>query len=411
MGIDIFRLHTKKQRRRNQMKKIFFSLAVFMLIGGCSSSPAANPDEVSLNTAIRQAAARMESGLDAGTKIALINFTSPSQAFSDYVLDELSAVLVNNRHLVVVDRANLDRIRQELGFNVSGEVSDQSMQEIGQMLGAQALVTGSLTSIADLRRLLFKVIMTETAAVTVQHNAYIINDRRVQALIAQGGGSQGVAYGGQSNTRTSGNSNSGTTTRVPAQANPTPPTPTPTGPVGVIKDRYEIGDIGPAGGFIFYDKGNNSGGWRYLEAAPVNLGPAIFSNERMPSNEYAGRIADNNGRGVGKGKFNTEYIMDFARTVGGGFNWAARICVEYRLNGFNDWFIPSRDELNYMYGNLHMKGIGNFRPEQYWSSTISYNHGWGSHFSWNINFSNGENIPEVEWRPENRFLIRPCRQF
>jgi hypothetical protein len=109
---------------------------------------------------------------------------------------------VNNKHLVVVDRANLDRIRQELGFNVSGEVSDKSMQEIGQMLGAQALVTGSLTSIADLRRLMFKVIMTETAAVTVQHNADIINDRRVQALIAQGGGSQGVAYGGQGNART-----------------------------------------------------------------------------------------------------------------------------------------------------------------------------------------------------------------
>jgi hypothetical protein len=32
---------------------------------------------------------------------------------------------------------------------------------------------------------------------------------------------------------------------------------------------YKIGDTGPAGGFIFYDKGYNSGGWRYLEAAPV----------------------------------------------------------------------------------------------------------------------------------------------
>jgi TolB-like protein len=182
---------------------------------------------VSLNTAIREAAARMETRLDAGTKIALINFTSPSQAFSDYVLDELSAVLVNNGHLVVVDRANLDRIRQELGFNVSGEVSDASMQEIGQMLGAQALVTGSLTSIADLRRVMFKVIMTETAAVAVQHPADIINDRRVQALLAQGGGSKGLAYGGQGNAR--GNSGSGSATQaatggtVPAQATPTQP--------------------------------------------------------------------------------------------------------------------------------------------------------------------------------------------
>jgi len=187
------------------MRKIIFALLVILLIIGCATVKA-NPDEVSLNTAIREAAARMENRLDRGTKIALINFTSPSQAFSEYVLDELSAVLVNNGQLVVVDRANLDKIRQELGFNMSGEVSDASMQAIGQMLGAQVLVTGSLTSIADLRRVMFKVIMTETAAVAVQHNADIINDKRVQALLASdarasaGGGSQAVAYGGQGNT-------------------------------------------------------------------------------------------------------------------------------------------------------------------------------------------------------------------
>ena len=202
------------------MKKIYLALLIMLLIGGCKSTPKANPDEVSLNTAIREAAARMESRLDRGTKIALINFTSPSQAFSEYVLDELSALLVNNGQLVVVDRANLDKIRQELGFNASGEVSDQSMQEIGQMLGAQVLVTGSLTSIADLRRVMFKVIMTETAAVAVQHPADIINDRRVQALLAQGGGSQGVAYGSGSYGNTSG---SGTTQTQTTPAQPAGP--------------------------------------------------------------------------------------------------------------------------------------------------------------------------------------------
>ena len=31
---------------------------------------------------------------------------------------------------------------------------------------------------------------------------------------------------------------------------------------------YKIGDVGPAGGYIFFDKGYYSDGWRYLEAAP-----------------------------------------------------------------------------------------------------------------------------------------------
>jgi len=180
------------------MKRINLALLIALLICTCASKPAVNPDEVSLNTAIRQAATRMETRLGAGTKVALVNFTSPSQAFSEYVLDELSSVLVNDGILTVVDRANLDRIRQELGFNSSGEVSEKSMQEIGKMLGAQALITGSLTSIADLRRVMFKAIITETAAIVVQHPADIINDRRVQALLAQGGGSRGVNYGNAS---------------------------------------------------------------------------------------------------------------------------------------------------------------------------------------------------------------------
>ena len=205
------------------MKRINFAFCIMLITASCASLPKANPDEVSLNTAIRQAAAQIESGLDKGTKIALVNFTSPSQAFSEYVLDELSSVLVNNKYLVVVDRANLDKIRQELGFNMSGEVSDKSMQEIGQMLGAQALVTGSLTSIADLRRVMFKVIITETAAIAVQHPADIINDRRVQALLAEGGGSQGVAYGssGYGNTR------SNSTTASGSSGGQTAATPTP----------------------------------------------------------------------------------------------------------------------------------------------------------------------------------------
>jgi hypothetical protein len=43
-------------------------------------------------------------------------------------------------------------------------------------------------------RLTLKAITTETAAVTVQHSADITNDRRVQALLAAGGGSRPLSY-------------------------------------------------------------------------------------------------------------------------------------------------------------------------------------------------------------------------
>jgi len=200
------------------MKKLIFaSLIISLILTGCATAKPGNPGEISLNAAVRQAASRMETRLEPGTKVALINFTSPSQAFSDYVLEELSSVLVNNGNLTVVDRANLERIRMELGFNTSGEVSDASMQEIGQMLGAQALLTGRLTSIADIRRVMFTTIMTETATVVVQYPADIINDKRTQALLAQGGGSAGLSYGG---TVAAGNATPQTPATTPAQIGP-----------------------------------------------------------------------------------------------------------------------------------------------------------------------------------------------
>jgi len=371
------------------MKHAMAFIALVTALFGCAGKPAANPDEVSLNAAIRDAAARMENRLNKGTKVALINFTSPSQAFSEYVLDELSSVLVNNGLLVVVDRANLDKLRQELGFNMSGEVSDASMQEIGNMLGAQALVTGSLASIGDLHRIMFKAIMTESAAVVVQHPADIINDKRVQALLASGGGSKAVAYGGTEGGKSSGGKTDGS---GQAAKDSTAQAAVPAAKV------YKIGDTGPAGGLIFFDKGDNKGGWRYMEAAPADLdGLFYFATEEI-------NYRDTQERGVGWGKRNTEAIMRDAAKGGGGFGWAAQAADAYTLNGFDDWFIPSRDELNWVYGNLHKRGLGNFRNEIYWSST-------GSHpsYCYAIGFSDGYHADKNGG--SNRYRARAVRQF
>jgi len=39
----------------------------------------------------------------------------------------------------------------------------------------------------------------------------------------------------------------------------------------VFSQQRNIGDRGPAGGFIFFDKGNNSGGWRYMGDFRTNV--------------------------------------------------------------------------------------------------------------------------------------------
>jgi len=85
--------------------------------------------------------------------------------------------------------------------------------------------------------------------------------------------------------------------------------------------------------------------------------------------------------GIGMGEKNTNTVELHYQELehyNGGHCWydffnnfdslAARICYHSTLNGFFDWFLPSKDELNQLYLNKSKFGIFNSIP--YWSSTI-----------------------------------------
>lgn len=124
-----------------------------------------------------------------------------------------------------------------------------------------------------------------------------------------------------------------------------------------VNDRYAIGDTGPAGGIIFYINDNYSDGWRYLEAAP---------NDQSANAEWgcSGTIISGaNGTAIGTGEQNTTDIEAGCATVG----TAADICANLILNGYDDWFLPSKNELNLMSQNI--RNIGGFSGNYYWSSS------------------------------------------
>ena len=55
-------------------------------------------------------------------------------------------------------------------------------------------------------------------------------------------------------------------------------------------------------------------------------------------------------------------------TVQGAGSYAAKLCDDLVLGGYNDWYLPSKDELNQLY--LNKTEIGGFGDIQsYWSSS------------------------------------------
>ena len=169
------------------MKKITTIIGLFIILfASCATAGYdAGGQIIPLDEAIRVTSEYIENALEKNVRVALLNFNSPSEDFSTYVLDELAECLVNGGKVVVVDRAELDLIRKEEYFQLSGEVNDKTAVSIGQKVGAQVIVSGSLTSIGRAYRIRIKVLEVETAVVIVSRSSDI-NDResRVMALLA-----------------------------------------------------------------------------------------------------------------------------------------------------------------------------------------------------------------------------------
>jgi hypothetical protein len=155
---------------------------------------------------------------------------------------------------------------------------------------------------------------------------------------------------------------------------------------------YLVGDLGPAGGIVFYDSGEDSDDRYFLEAAPADQSAGIqWSN---------GNSSDiKTGTAVGSGKSNTDSII----AAQGSGNYAATLCKNLSIGGFSDWFLPSKDELNLMYTNLKKAGLGGFGGSWLWSSSQ------GSKYNaWYQVFSNGDQYNGYKIVDNS---VRACRAF
>ncbi len=141
--------------------------------------------------------------------------------------------------------------------------------------------------------------------------------------------------------------------------------------VAAIAIGYFVGGFGPAEGIVFYDKGSYSDGWRYLEAAKSDQATRVEWGVR-------GTSVGGTSTGIGSGKANTEKIVN---KLGSG-NYAVRICYDLVLGGYDDWFLPSRDELYELYKQKDT--VGSFASDIYWSSSE-----YGSNYAWGQGFYSG----------------------
>lgn len=159
-----------------------------------------------------------------------------------------------------------------------------------------------------------------------------------------------------------------------------------------------LGSRGPGGGVVFYDKGERSNGWRYLEAAEFDQSDAIRWNKATLFGAF--RSLGRTDTDVGSGRSNTNAIVDEY----GDRPYAARLCSEFSFNGYDDWFLPSLEELREMYRQRRYLDI---YPNDYgmifWSSSEQ-----DGGRVWSIDFATGEAQAR---NAGSTFRVRAVRRF
>ena len=166
----------------------------------------------------------------------------------------------------------------------------------------------------------------------------------------------------------------------------------------ITNNAIRVGDI-YGGGVVFYllgplDTGYVEGETHGLIAAEQDQSDANTGIQWIIGGDTQTTTNGNTSVLIGKGQANTEAMMSQANYTGG----AATVCYDYSttVNGitYNDWFLPSRDELDLMWTNLadsdssgsnsgvgDSGNLGDFANSYYWSSTeLDYDSAWEQTF-------------------------------
>jgi TolB-like protein len=157
------------------MKKLIILILLFI------PALAFSQNSIQLGQALDNCVTQFRNQLPRGARAAILKIEAKSDGLSEYVTDNLSAKLVSQNHLTVVERGRtLKALETEQNYQMTGNVSDETATSIGKQLGAELVVAGSITSRGDLFSLNIRVVHVETTRIQTQ---YIVNNVIIDSSI------------------------------------------------------------------------------------------------------------------------------------------------------------------------------------------------------------------------------------
>jgi TolB-like protein len=130
-----------------------------------TSAAATKDHSTGIEGATNRASEALINNLSANSTVAVLSVSSRDRDTATFVIEELEFQFVDSKKFKIVDRKTLDTIRAEQNFQLSGDVDDNSAVSIGKMIGANIVITGTISGSGTTQRLTIKALDVKTAQI------------------------------------------------------------------------------------------------------------------------------------------------------------------------------------------------------------------------------------------------------
>jgi hypothetical protein len=168
------------------------------------------------------------------------------------------------------------------------------------------------------------------------------------------------------------------------------------------------------GGIIAYISQPSEIGYTVGEVHGLIVAPSDFTNTSL-NWTITNTVTNANSTIYGYGQANTNLII---ADQGSGI-YAAKLCSDLVINNYNDWYLPSKDELNKIFLNKNTIGTFTLPDSTYWSSSevVGNNANTNAYFL-TFTSSASQNVVGVWWSQakirligSNPIKVRAVRNF
>ena len=161
-------------------------IALLLIIFITSSIPLFSQNRISVDTAIDDFAQNITSNISENRRIAVIALETNSNEMMIYFIDNMvSSLLEKDRNIEVYERLRIEHPLREQNFNTTGYVSEETAQRIGQIVGVNTVIYGSI--IIRNNRNDYQITITaadvETARILSQKVYDLRTDSRLRSLL------------------------------------------------------------------------------------------------------------------------------------------------------------------------------------------------------------------------------------